>query len=164
MFANTFIHIIRIYSIPNIPINLRTYNRFDAKQIHVEAIISFRTNICFNFSDTGKYSLQNIQRSSKLHIQAKIRLQIIAYKRIYLLHTDSNSTTLPQASVSPHHFGPPPPPRQASVAPPIGVLGGWHIRLPWGEDPIQTSGQKLWYSICTYNMYNPFTRETIVYV
>ncbi len=51
------------------------------EQIHVEAIIRFRANICFIFSYTNKYSLQNIRfganickTSSKFHIQANICL------------------------------------------------------------------------------------------
>ncbi len=49
-----------LYSLKNICTNLQKYIRFDAKQKHFEANICFRSNICFTFSHTGEYSLQNI--------------------------------------------------------------------------------------------------------
>jgi hypothetical protein len=71
------------------------------------------------------------------------------------------SPTIPQASVSPPHLGPSNPTPQASVAPPPRVLGGGRrsrLREREWRDPIQTTGQKFWYSI----LYNLSTREIIV--
>ncbi len=55
------------------------------------------------------------------------------------------------------NWGPHPPPL-ASECVSTWVLGGTHTRLQGGEwgDPIQTTGQKLWYSI----WYNSFTCST----
>jgi hypothetical protein len=68
-------------------------------KIHVEANIDFRANICFTFSHTGKYLLQNIsfeaivcKTSSEFLIQAnicikaKICLHIFTYYWIFAMH------------------------------------------------------------------------------
>jgi hypothetical protein len=76
-----FIRIIRSKIFPQICI------QSDAKQINVEVNICFRANICFTFSHTGKYLLQNISfeaniYTSEFHIQSNNCLQLFANKQI----------------------------------------------------------------------------------
>ncbi len=107
IFANTiYLH----HSLQNVRSDSYTNIWFDAKNKYVAGNIRFRANICWRFSHTGEYLLQNIcleanirKTLSELHIQVNFRLQTIAYKQTseYSLYVASNYLEKPFISLKP---------------------------------------------------------------